>query len=98
MDPDTFKNSVNEDTPPGGLSVPLLALWHVAKGNWDTAHQLARSANDKDGAWVHAHLHRVEGNDSNAAYWFARTDQDTSGLSLDEEWGAIVETLLLKQA
>lgn len=98
MDLGAFRDSVGQEAPPEGLSVTLQALWHVAKGNWDIAHQLARSVNDKDGAWVHAHLHRVENNNSNAAYWFARTDQDTSALSLDEEWEAIVESLLLKQA
>lgn len=56
-----FKDSLAEEQPPGGLSLALQALWHDAQGDWNAAHELAQSDNGRDGAWVHAYLHRKEG-------------------------------------
>lgn len=58
--------------PPPGLSRALQALWHEARGEWDAAHTLAQEAGGNDGAWVHAYLHRKEGDEANAGYWYRR--------------------------
>ena len=90
-----FRQSISTDTaPPAGLSALLQALWHDARGNWDRAHQLAQDVETKDGAWVHAYLHRKEGDASNAGYWYRRASQVMFTGSLDEEWTEIAEALL----
>lgn len=61
MDLKIFKASLETSSPPKGSSLALEALWHQARGDWDTAHERAQADDSKAGAWVHAHLHRVEG-------------------------------------
>ena len=94
MDFRAFVASVGGDAPPADVGRALQALWHVAKGNWDIAHRLAQAQDDTTGAWVHAHLHRVEGDDSNAVYWYRRAGRPVSSAPLREEWTAIVQALL----
>ena len=94
MELKAFKTSLGVDEPDNGLSRPLQAMWHQAKGDWDMAHRLAQSRKDADSAWVHAFLHRVEGNDSNATYWYRRAAKPVSSAPLDEEWEEIVATLI----
>ncbi len=89
-----FQASLAEPAPPAGLSPALAALWHEAKGDWDAAHRLAQAENDSDGAWVHAYLHRVEGDLGNAGYWYRRAGKPASQQPLRDEWTAIVESLL----
>ena len=76
------------------LSPLLRAMWHDAHGEWDKAHQLAQDVEDRDGAWVHAYLHRKEGDIANASYWYGRAEQPVATDSLDAEWRRIVEALL----
>ena len=94
MDFSTFEESLVQEAPPEGLSLALQALWHDANGDWDEAHRLAQQQDDHDGAWVHAYLHRKEGDPSNAAYWYRRAHQPVSHRTLEEEWQTIAETLL----
>ncbi len=94
MDLEAFKASLSVNAPANGLSRPLQAMWHQAKGDWDTAHRLAQSQKGGDGAWVHAFLHRVEGGNSNAAYWYRRAGKPVSSAPLDEEWEEIVAALI----
>ena len=94
MDIGAFKSSLTGDAPPEGTHRALQALWHEAKGDWAKAHRLAQAQKDDVGAWVHAYLHRVEGDDSNAGYWYRRAGQPQSSAPLDEEWEAIVSALL----
>lgn len=70
------------------LGLALQALWQDAQGNWDRAHELAQEARDRDGDWVHAYLHRKEGDEANAGYWYSRAGQRKPGkdVSLEEEW------------
>ena len=96
MDLHTFTTSLAADTPPAGLSRVLQALWHDANDAWDEAHRLAQAQDDRDSAWVHAYLHRKEGDPSNAAYWYRRAGRPVSGLSLEEEWREMAEVLLAK--
>ena len=81
MDFETFKQSTAEAAPPGDLSLALQALWRDAKGEWDAAHELAQSQKDTAGAWVHAYLNRVEGDTSNARYWYNRAGRPASACS-----------------
>lgn len=80
--------------PPLALQGALLALWHDAKGDWDAAHRVAQDVEDASGAWVHAYLHRKEGDAGNAAYWYRRAGRPVPTTSLDEEWTQIATALL----
>jgi hypothetical protein len=94
MDLAAFKATLKLDTPPENLDSALEALWQDGKGNWDTAHTLAQDAPDPNGAWVHAYLHRVEGDESNAGHWYRRAEKPHCKSSLPEEWDAIATALL----
>lgn len=72
----------------------LLALWWDARGSWDRAHEVAQEIEDSDGAWVHAYLHRKEGDVGNAGYWYRRAGRRPATGSLEIEWAEIVEELL----
>jgi hypothetical protein len=88
-----FKNSLNQQQPPL-VAVLLQALWHEAKGDWEQAHNIAQDVHTPDGSWIHAYLHRVEGDTSNAQYWYHRANRKMSKVSLKEEWDEIVSELL----
>jgi hypothetical protein len=92
----TFRASLSADAPPDGLSQALQALWHEARGDWQAAHALAQSQDDSEGAWVHAYLHRVEGDRANAGYWYRRAGRPASIQPLQEEWAAIAAALLAR--
>ena len=94
MDLEAFRASLTDAPPPPGLSRALEALWHEAKGDWDKAHRLAQTVDDAEGAWVHAYLHRVEGDLSNAAYWYGRAQRPAAEGPESEEWAAIAQDLL----
>ena len=73
---------------------PLLkALLIEAKGNWNEAHRLAQNVNTLDGSWVHAYLHRKEGDLSNASYWYSKAGKEMPFASLTEEWEFIAKSL-----
>jgi len=91
---DFLQSTAAGNAPPPGLSRALQALWHEARGAWDTAHTLAQEAGGKDGAWVHAHLHRQEGDEANAGYWYRRAGRTPAQGDLRAEWEAIVRGLL----
>jgi hypothetical protein len=88
-----FRATLSSPTPPS-VSRALQALWHDARGDWDQAHELANGVDDPTGAWVHAYLHRKEGDLGNAGYWYRRASQPIVTMSLDEEWALIVTALL----
>jgi hypothetical protein len=87
-----FRKSLTTAPPP--VSAALQALWHDARGDWDTAHTLAQDVDDAAVAWVHAYLHRKEGDLGNAGYWYRRANQSVATDSLDAEWTRIVTALL----
>jgi hypothetical protein len=89
-----FRQSLTAAAPPADLPAALQALWHDARGDWEAAHNVAQDVPDPDGAWVHAYLHRKEGDAGNAAYWYRRASQPVCRQSLDAEWAAIVEAFL----
>jgi hypothetical protein len=93
MDLQQFRESLSAQLPPGNLSAPLAALWWDAKGNWAQAHDLVDSLESREGMSVHAYLHRKEGSDSNADYWYTRAGRTYHRPTLDEEWEALVNGL-----
>lgn len=96
MDLDAFRRSLDGQTPPAGLSVQLEALWWTAKGDWDRAHRIVQEDEGREAAWVHAHLHRVEGDLGNAAYWYRRAGKPAEAGALQAEWDAICRRLLAR--
>jgi hypothetical protein len=96
MDLAQFKALLSGGTPPPHLSHALLALWYDAQGDWATAHEHAQAQEDTAGAWVHAYLHRKEGDLANAAYWYRRAGQPVASGTLEAEWSTLVEALLVQ--
>ena len=88
-----FKGTLDQTAPPT-VAPALVALWHDAKGNWDAAHNTAQAVEDSTGAWVHAYLHRKEGDESNAAYWYRRAGKPIARDDLAAEWDRIATALL----
>ena len=91
---DEFKTSLQHPSPPARISLLLLALWHEGKGDWETAHNVAQDINTQDGSWIHAYLHRVEGDLGNASYWYHRAGKPVASGDLKVEWTSIVQELL----
>jgi hypothetical protein len=87
---ETFLARPAVDTPAG----PLRALWHAAHGDWTAAHEIAQASEDRDSAWVHAYLHREEGDQWNAEYWYRRAGKPVFKGSLADEREAMIATLL----
>ena len=93
---DEFIQAIANDECPSSLTKPLQALWYAKKGDWDMAHEISQNASDADSAWVHAYLHRKEGDLINARYWYGRSGQPECKAELDAEWDGIVSELLMK--
>ncbi|SHL87834.1 hypothetical protein SAMN05444159_7071 [Bradyrhizobium lablabi] len=89
-----FKASVSGAAPAQGLDAPLAALWWAAKGGWDRAHKIVQDEETIEAAWVHAYLHRVEGDLGNAGYWYRRAAKPVATGSLETEWEQMVAKLL----
>ena len=89
-----FKASLSGAAPAAQLDAPLAALWWAAKGGWDQAHRIVQDEPTADAAWVHAYLHRVEGDSGNAGYWYRRAARPVGGDSLEAEWERMVSALL----
>lgn len=94
MTMDEFRKSLSEPNPPAGLTHAIAGLWWDAKGEWKRAHESAQQDEGPDGSWVHAYLHRKEGDQSNAAYWYSRADRPVCREPLDAEWLSIATALL----
>ncbi len=90
----TFLEFSSALAEPVVLSGPLRALWHDAAGNWDEAHRVVQDDESAAAAWVHAYLHRKEGDGSNAGYWYARAQKPRFEGSLASEWESIARDLL----
>ena len=88
-----FKASLSNAAPAPDLAPPLAALWWAAKGNWEQAHKIVQDEDDANSAWVHAYLHRVEGDLGNAGYWYRRAGKPVAKDPLLDEWERIVSAL-----
>ena len=93
-----FKRSLSKPKPPPRLAPALAALWWAAKDDWARAHDIVMNEGGKDCAWVHAYLHRVEGDLGNARYWYRQAQRPVPAKPLAAEWDTIVETLFAAQA
>ncbi len=91
---ESFQASLQNESPPLELPALLQAMWYDGKGDWDAAHSIAQDIDTADGSWVHAYLHRKEGDNFNAGYWYRRANKPASNVSLDEEWEEIVRAML----
>jgi hypothetical protein len=89
-----FKRSLSKSTAPPDLVPALAALWWEGKGDWDRAHALVMDESGLDCAWVHAYLHRVEGDLGNARYWYGQAGRATPMGQLRAEWDSIAAVLL----
>jgi hypothetical protein len=89
-----FRASLSGAAPAPELGAPLAALWWAAKGDWDKAHKLVQDEATAEAAWVHAYLHRVEGDLGNAGYWYRRAAKPVAAGSLETEWEQIAAALL----
>jgi hypothetical protein len=89
-----FKQSLAGALPPAGISAPAEGLWWAAKGDWDKAHKTVQDDEGRDAAWVHAYLHRVEGDLPNAGYWYRQAGKPVFSGALEAEWDAIAAALI----
>ena len=97
MNLDAFRDSLSDPAFPDGLDIPLQALWWAGKGDWNRAHACAQQREgERDSDWVHAYLHRMEGDMANAGDWYQRADEPVADMPVAEEWSAIAARLLAR--
>ncbi len=89
-----YKKSLSANNPPPDVSVYLQALWYEAKDQWDKAHELIQDLPDKNASWIHAYLHRKEGDTWNADYWYNKASKKRPAISLSEEWEQLATQFL----
>ncbi|MGN6750310.1 MAG: hypothetical protein ACTHJS_17130 [Xanthobacteraceae bacterium] len=94
MTPAAFRQSLRTKAPPAGASAALQSLWWAAKDDWEKAHRIVMNEHDRDCAWVHAYLHRLEGDLDNAKYWYRQARRKPATHELTSEWTEIVAVLL----
>jgi hypothetical protein len=90
----SFKESLAANKPHSEASPHLKALWYDAKGEWDMAHTQIQDIEDNNASWIHAYLHRKEGDIANAGYWYRRAGRKMPDISLEKEWENMVEDLI----
>ena len=95
MNYENFIKLTEKTKPPDSLSGIQLALWHAMKNNWDRAHNIVQDINTDTASWIHAYLHRVEGDLNNANYWYNRAGKKTNE-SLDKELDNIIESVFIQ--
>lgn len=89
-----FKDTLSNHKPPNGISENLKALWYDGNGEWTKAHDIVQVTSDYEGDWIHAYLHRKEGDLSNASYWYSRIGRSRPNIELEEEWEELANHLL----
>jgi len=90
----SFESTLDHRIPPEEWPLPLQALWYDAKGDWESSHDIAQELHTQMGSWIHAYLHRKEGDKRNAGYWYDRADKPFPKYSLNEELKVLVEANL----
>ncbi|HUQ67511.1 MAG TPA: hypothetical protein VM101_15210 [Flavitalea sp.] len=88
---DEFISSLSSHQPPEKMPDVLKALWYDGQNDWEGSHNIAQEIDNKNGSWIHAYLHRKEGDISNARYWYSRAGKSEPQLSLKEEWESLVK-------
>jgi len=86
MNFEEFSRSLSLAEPPANISIYLRSLWYDAKGDWERSHTIIQDVNDTTAAWIHAYLHRKEGDIGNADYWYRHAGKKRPSASLEEEW------------
>ena len=94
MNFEEFNQTLSLQEPPGSLSAYMQSLWYDAKGDWEKAHHIIQDINDARAAWIHAYLHRKEGDTGNADYWYHRAGKKRTHETLQQEWETISRVLL----
>jgi hypothetical protein len=94
MDINAFKETLTGNVPPNDLSVYLTALWYDAKGDWSKAHEMIQNSSHEHASWIHAYLHRKEGDIFNADYWYRKANKKRPSVSLEKEWEELAICLL----
>lgn len=89
-----FQNTLNSNQPPTEWTEALKSLWFDAKGDWETSHSIAQDIHSELGSWIHAYLHRKEGDEWNSGYWYRQANKPFSKLTLDEELRELVEFVI----
>jgi hypothetical protein len=89
-----FISSLSANEPPANMPSLLKALWYDGKEDWEGSHNIAQDINDRNGSWIHAYLHRKEGDISNARYWYSKAGKPEAKVSLKEEWEMLVREFL----
>ena len=89
-----FQQSLSQSSPPPAISKHLESLWYDAKGDWEQSHNIIQEINDSDASWIHAYLHRKEGDTWNADYWYSRAGKTRPGITLEAEWEKIVKRII----
>ncbi len=93
MNATPFEKSLIAAEPPAAASVYRQALWYDAKGDWEKAHVLIQDLPDQNASWIHAYLHRKEGDTWNADYWYRKAGRKRPNFTLEQEWQQLVEAL-----
>ena len=91
---DQFTQSISAAHPPETLSLYALSLWYDAKGDWEAAHTVIQNIKDNTAAWIHAYLHRKEGDAANAGYWYRLAGKIMPVSSLEKEWEEIARAVI----
>ena len=89
-----FEQSLNQELPSSDLTPLLKSLWYAGKKDWTNSHNIVEQINSLESSWIHAYLHRWEGDEWNANYWYSKAKRNMPTISLDEEWKHIVRFLL----
>ena len=97
MDYTGFQQTLTSNVPPNEWTEALKAMWYDAKGDWEAAHNIAQDLHNTMGSWIHAYLHRKEGDDWNGRYWYRQAGKSSPNTSLEEEHREIVDYVLSKQ-
>lgn len=91
---ENFKNSIQSGKQPSGISLPIQALWHDGRGDWEKAHSLIDHLDDPISSHIHAYLHRKEGDKWNADYWYRKAGKSRPDFSLEKEWEQLLSLYL----
>ena len=91
---DEFEVSLSDPEPPSQWPACLQALWWDARGEWHKAHECVDALTTPEATWVHAYLHRKEGDRWNAEYWYRRAKREYPLVDLEEEFREILLAFL----
>lgn len=94
MNRDEFNESLGKVFPSSSISPELKSLWHAKKGDWEKAHLIAQDIASSDGSWIHAFLHRWEGDESNARFWYRQAERSMPSITQEEELEMLINYFL----